>query len=167
MSERMHTRGSERRRRRLAAAAGLLGLAAWRIMRGEHLYVLPRRVEVRRTPPHDSRPIDYERSDWDLGPVALIYAGVLVLLVICCFVLIAAYPRSLPDVTRTVRINPPGPQLQTNPAADLNRFRAEEEKRLHGYYWTDREKGLVHIPIEQAMKNLAASGIPGFRKEQP
>jgi hypothetical protein len=136
-------------------------------MRGERLFMLPRRVAVRANAPQDTRPTDYERSDWDLGPVAMIYAGVLVLLVICCFVLIAAYPTALPDVARSLRIAPPGPRLQTNPAADLARFRAEEEKRLNGYFWLDRDKGLVHIPIRQAMKNLAANGIPGFPKEQP
>jgi hypothetical protein len=31
----------------------------------------------------------------------------------------------------------------------------DEDKRLAGYGWVDREKGLVHIPIEEAMKKLA------------
>jgi hypothetical protein len=31
----------------------------------------------------------------------------------------------------------------------------EEDKRLAAYGWVDREKGLVHIPIEEAMKKLA------------
>ena len=107
----------------------------------------------------------YEASDWDLGPVALVYAGVLALLVISCTVLIAAYPRSLPDANRDLHIAPPAPRLQTNPAADLAKFRTEEAKRLNGYYWADRQKGIVHIPIEEGMKKLAATGIPGFPKD--
>ena len=109
----------------------------------------------------------FEPTDWSLGPVALVYVGALVLLAVSCFVLIAAYPGSLPDVARTLRIKPPGPRLQTDPARDLQKFRAKEEERLNSYYWIDKEKGVVHIPIDQAMKKLATTGVAGFAKEQP
>jgi hypothetical protein len=108
----------------------------------------------------------FEPTDWSLRPVALLYMAIPVLLVISCFVLIAAYPNALPDVDRTLRIAPPGPRLQTDAQGDLQRFRADEERRLNTYYWIDKDKGVVHIPIEQAMKKLAASGAPGFPKEQ-
>jgi hypothetical protein len=107
-----------------------------------------------------------EPTDWALSPIAFIYVGLLVLLVIVPFVLIAAYPTSLPDVDRNLSIAPPGPRLETDAQAQLQRFRAEEEKRLNGYYWVDKQKGIVHIPIEQAMKKLAATGVPGFPKGQ-
>jgi len=109
----------------------------------------------------------YEATDWELGPVAIVYGGTLALLIISCLVLIAAYPGSLHDVDRTLHMAPPGPQLQTNPGADLKKFRAQEEKQLDTYYWVDRQKGVVHIPIEDAMKKLVATGIPGFAKAQP
>ncbi len=115
---------------------------------------------------HSNPATAYEPSDWDVGPVALVYAGLLALLVICCFVLIAAYPTSLPDVDRSLRSAPPGPRLQTNPGEDLQRFRAEEQKRLESYYWIDRQHGVVHIPIEQAMKKLVETGISGFPQAQ-
>jgi hypothetical protein len=108
----------------------------------------------------------FESSDWPLRPVAFIYLGIPVLLVISCFVLIAAYPNALPDVGRTLRIAPPGPRLQTDAAGDLQKFRADEERRLNTYYWMDKQKGIVHIPIDQAMKKLAATGAPGFPKGQ-
>jgi hypothetical protein len=106
----------------------------------------------------------FEPSDWSLRPVAFIYLGIPVLLVISCFVLLVAYPNALPDVGRTLRITPPGPRLQTDAEGDLQRFRAEEERRLNTYYWMDKQKGIVHIPIEQAMKKLAATSAPGFPK---
>jgi hypothetical protein len=109
----------------------------------------------------------FEPSDWSLRPVALVYLAIPVLLVISCFVLIAAYPNALPDVDRTLRIAPPGPRLQTDAARDLQRFRADEERRLSTYYWIDKQKGIVHIPIEQAMKKLATTGAPGFPKVAP
>jgi hypothetical protein len=109
----------------------------------------------------------FEPTDWSLRPVALIYLGIPVLLVVSCLVLIEAYPNALPDVSRNLRIAPPGPRLQTDAQGDLQKFRADEERRLNTYYWLDREKGTVHIPIEQAMKKLAATGAPGFPKGQP
>jgi len=43
------------------------------------------------------------------------------------------------------------PRLETNPAADLARLRADAERRLTGYGWVDRQAGIAHIPIDQAM----------------
>ncbi|HZV04153.1 MAG TPA: hypothetical protein VE999_03595 [Gemmataceae bacterium] len=110
---------------------------------------------------------EVEKTDWPLVPIGLIALAVLLLLAITPFVLIAAFPRALPDVDKSLRISPPGPRLQTDTSADLKRFRAEEERRLNSYYWVDKEKGIVHIPIEQAMKNLAKAGIAGFPKASP
>jgi hypothetical protein len=107
----------------------------------------------------------FEPTDWSIGPVAWVYAGTAVLLVVCSFVLIAAYPHALPDVERTLRIAPPGPRLQTTPERDLQQFRADEDKRLNSYYWIDKQKGTVHIPIDQAMKKIVQTGLPGFPKE--
>jgi hypothetical protein len=33
---------------------------------------------------------------------------------------------------------------------------------LNTYYWIDRDKGIVHIPIAEAMKRVATKGIDGF-----
>jgi hypothetical protein len=109
----------------------------------------------------------FEPSDWNVMPVTAVYIGVLVLLVISCAAAFLAYPGSMQDVGRKLGINPPGPRLQTDTAADLRRFRAEEARRLNTYYWIDKQKGTVHIPIEQAMRKLVKTGIPGFPKAQP
>jgi hypothetical protein len=165
---------------RLAALGGvLMALSGGVILLLRNTVVTPRTFAP-STPPvladtKASQPTTYqpeqpktafEPTDWRLGPIGLIYIGILVLLVISCFVLIAAYPTALPDAGRALRINPPGPRLQTGPEADLQRFRAEEEQRLNGYYWVDKQKGIVHIPIEQAMQKLARTGIPDFPKGQ-
>ncbi len=106
----------------------------------------------------------FEPSDWRLAPVALAYVGTLIVLVASCLVLKVAYPRALPDVARTLSITPPGPFLQTDPQGEFERIRADEEKRRDTYYWIDKSKGVVHVPVEQAMQNLAKTGIPGFPK---
>ena len=89
------------------------------------------------------------------------------MLVISPFVMIAAFPIAPADVSRALTVEPPQPRLQTDPSADLVQFRAEEKKRLHSYYWVDKKKGIIHIPIEQAMKQVAKDGIDGFPRGKP
>jgi hypothetical protein len=52
----------------------------------------------------------------------------------------------------------PAPTLQKSPQADLERFEIEQRKALSGYGWVDRQMGLVHIPIEEAMRIVATRG---------
>jgi len=108
----------------------------------------------------------FEPTDWDGTPVAVVYVGILVLLVISVVAVRIGYPNSLPDVSRALRIDPPGPRLQTNTEADLRRFRQEEDTQLKGYHWVDKQKGIVRIPIAEAMQKLARAGIDGFPKAQ-
>jgi hypothetical protein len=36
----------------------------------------------------------------------------------------------------------------------LEHWRADKAQALHSYGWVDRKKGVVHIPIEEAMKEV-------------
>lgn len=109
----------------------------------------------------------YEPSDWPIVPVAWIYVGILALLVISPLVMMWACPQTLSDVSRKLTIEPPAPRLQVDPAKELAAFRAHEAKALDTYYWIDKQKGIVHIPIAQAMRKLAKQGIPGFPESKP
>ena len=42
----------------------------------------------------------------------------------------------------------------------LDRWRAEHAARLNGYGWTDRSKGIAHVPIERAIEAVSAGGLP-------
>jgi hypothetical protein len=110
----------------------------------------------------DNRKTDYERSDVKLAAIAIIALIIFTFLVIAPLVLRGAFLPAVSDVDRKLTINPPAPQLQTDPQEDLRKFRAEEEARLHSYGWIDRSKGIVHIPIDQAMKEVTQKGIDGF-----
>jgi hypothetical protein len=150
------------------AFGGVMCLLAWKALAPRHSQTAPRSAssdtdQIRQQTPTTA----FEPTDWPLAPVAWTYIGVLVLLVVCPFVIMAAYPSSLADVDRSLRIAPPGPRLQTNAESDLKRFRDQEAKRLNGTYWIDRQKGTVHVPIDEAMKKLVDTGIPGFPKGQP
>jgi hypothetical protein len=111
--------------------------------------------------------IAYEPTDWPVGTIAFILAGIIALLVIAPLVLMTVFRGAVSDVDRSSRVEPPPPQLQVDPSEDLARLRAAEEQRLYGYYWIDKDRGVVHIPIDRAMKKLAEQGIDGFPRGQP
>jgi hypothetical protein len=54
----------------------------------------------------------------------------------------------------------PPPQLQPSPHQDLVRFYRQELNQLNSVGWVDKQKGIVHIPIDQAMREVAQKGIP-------
>ena len=63
----------------------------------------------------------------------------------------------------------PQPQLQQTPVVDLRTIRVEEDKVLNRYGWVDQKKGLVRIPIDQAIEvfaNLWLGARPVRRLEQ-
>lgn len=55
---------------------------------------------------------------------------------------------------------PTAPRLQTDPAADMAKFRASEEQALSSYTWADEQHSAVRIPIEQAKQRLLERGLP-------
>lgn len=67
-------------------------------------------------------------------------------------------PPALP-ITRSGAALPPQPRLQASPEQDLKTFRAREDWELTHYYWLDKSKGQVAIPIEQAIQSIAGRGI--------
>jgi hypothetical protein len=42
----------------------------------------------------------------------------------------------------------------------LPKWRAERQAYLNGYGWVDRGKGIVHIPIDQALQQVASGASP-------
>jgi hypothetical protein len=66
------------------------------------------------------------------------------------------YPLALAQEKRV----PPEPRLQTDPRQDLADLRAKEDETLNSYGWVDRNAGVVHIPIDEAIKLTLARGLP-------
>lgn len=106
----------------------------------------------------------YEKSDWRLLYIGLVFLGTFALLAVMPFVLMWAFPHALPDPQKNLTIAPPSPRQQIAPSVDLRLYLAEQKRRLDTYYWIDRDRGIVHIPIEEAMKRVAEHGIDGFPK---
>jgi hypothetical protein len=75
-------------------------------------------------------------------------------------VLLGLHARDLPPggarLAQPYTLAIPGPRLQSAPQPDLAAYRTDKEARLHGRGWVDAGRGIVHIPIEDAMALLAA-----------
>jgi hypothetical protein len=55
---------------------------------------------------------------------------------------------------------PPEPRLQAEPKIELKDLRADEDAILSSYGWIDPNKGIVRIPINQAIDIVAQKGLP-------
>ena len=56
----------------------------------------------------------------------------------------------------------PAPGLQINPSADMTSFHKQQIQELNSAGWIDKARGIVHIPIADAMRKVAQEGIPGW-----
>ena len=52
------------------------------------------------------------------------------------------------------------PPNMLTPATDMDQMRAAEDRALHSYGWVDQQKGIVHIPIEEAKEKLLQQPLP-------
>ncbi len=103
----------------------------------------------------------HEASDVDIRPLLIGGACLLVTVALLAGLVGLIYPSTRD--ARLVRSGTvpqyPAPALQPDPAADMAVFRAEQLRQLNGVWWVDRAAGLVHQPIDDAMRRLAAQGI--------
>lgn len=75
---------------------------------------------------------------------------------------------TVPSVFRTaVEHRFPEPSLQKKPQHDFMQFERKQHDALSGYGWVDRSKGLVRIPIEEAMRIIAARGEHAYDPLDP
>jgi hypothetical protein len=75
----------------------------------------------------------------------------------------AADPTPSPIVEARQPRVVPGPRLQARPENELASLRAANRARLEGWGWVDRDAGLVHVPIERAIEEVAArQSLPDF-----
>ncbi len=113
-------------------------------------------------------PPQHEPRDVGLGfalRAAALVGGCLVATVV---VLVWIFPRTIGESPVPARLPaPPAPRLQSSPREEMARLRREELQRLDSYGWIDRASGRVHIPIDVAMRKLAAEGIPGWPGTAP
>jgi hypothetical protein len=90
-------------------------------------------------------------------------AFIAALVLALAWMVVVIFPQSLSD--RFLRLplpQYPAPRLQVSTRADMEKFYAEEMRRLNSVGWVDRASGKVHIPISVAMRAVASQGIPDW-----
>ena len=111
----------------------------------------------------------HELSDIEPGSVALfgaLLAAIITAVLIVTYLLFGFFntritkTSPLPSPLSYSREPTPEPRLSLRPGGELSAMRAEENKILTSYDWTDRDHGIVRIPIERAMEMLADRGLP-------
>lgn len=55
---------------------------------------------------------------------------------------------------------PPAPRIEEHPAVEIRELHSEEDKILSTYGWTDKEHGIVRVPIEKAIELKLERGFP-------
>lgn len=93
------------------------------------------------------------------GAVALCLAALLA----CALLVLWLYPESTLDRSLPLPLPLyPEPRLQADPPEDWQRSHAREMHILNGSGWVDKQRAVVHIPIAQAMHEVARDGIVGW-----
>ena len=70
-----------------------------------------------------------------------------------------------PLATSTVEQLPPAPRLQQFPRNERYDFQLGEQELLETYGWMNKGAGVVHIPIEEAMRLTVQRGLPSRTPE--
>ncbi len=103
----------------------------------------------------------------DVSPrlIAILAAG------LAGFMLVAviAIRIGAPDALRGAGPEPhptAAPRLQSDPKGDYAAYRDQQTQLLRSYGWIDRARGIVRLPIEQAMHDVATSGIKDWPEAQ-
>ena len=115
----------------------------------------------------DLPPSRQERTDAATGWLALGLAGVGATVLLVSTLVWWMFPNSLAGPAGGPLRAYPAPRLQSNPAADMARFHADQLRALNGAWWIDRAHGTAHQPIDSAMRDLARDGIPDWPNTSP
>lgn len=105
---------------------------------------------------------DYERSDADPRLICLLALGGAAFLVLAPVILSAVYPLARHEPLARAPESIPGPRLQIDPGKDLRASSAAASARLSSYGWIHQPGGILHLPIDRAMRLTAERGLPGW-----
>ncbi|MCG6920696.1 MAG: hypothetical protein LJF15_06400 [Acidobacteria bacterium] len=124
---------------------------------------------------HDkNHDVEYEREDINERSTFWFGVWILVLMVSVSFLIKPLYnllvrrgvetqePAAYVAESDPAALEPPAPRLQTLPERDLAEFRAQEDAILGSYAWVEKDRGVVRIPIDRAMRIVAERGLPTF-----
>jgi hypothetical protein len=99
--------------------------------------------------------------------VAAIAASLIVFLAASLGLLWLFYRAQTPGLGATQPAPFPAPGVTTDTATTLRALQEGQRERLQGYAWVDRDRRLVHVPIERAMAAIAAKGARAYDPVTP
>lgn len=118
---------------------------------------------------HTNTRVHFEHRDVSARSMAWVFAAIVVTAVVLHVVLYFLYAGFRSGFAESGRVpksqestgqqTSAQPKLQVDPAADINHLTEEQNKKLSTYEWVDKDKGIVRIPIEQAIRMVAARGL--------
>ncbi len=110
-------------------------------------------------------PARYEQSDVTTRSALIAFPAILAGLLLAVLAVRWIYP----DITVDRRLQTPmpvfpSPRLQYSPRLDMQTFLAAELARLNSAGWDDEATAAGHIPVQDAMRRVAASGVADWPK---
>jgi hypothetical protein len=93
-----------------------------------------------------------ERTDDDPSAFPIVYAGLVgTLILILCVILISALTSSMESAQTRAKVYAAG-------VPELERLHAEQVQNIQRYRWIDRERGIVALPIDEAIRLVVRDG---------
>ena len=118
---------------------------------------------------HSTEEHIHESSDIEVKPVAkfmaILFAGIGIVMVLMWAIMQLLEMRAeKADVPRTpvydtARVMKE-PRLQAHPYDDLKGFHSHEDSLVNSYSWVDKGTNKVRVPIDVAIEQIAAKGLP-------
>jgi hypothetical protein len=108
----------------------------------------------------DLPPARHEPTDISVRLLWIGVPAVLCVVLLLCWVVLMLYPGSMADQTLNLPLpHFPAPELQPDPVSDMDRLRAAQLRQLTSTGPVGEQRKLQHIPIDDAMHQIAADGI--------
>jgi hypothetical protein len=111
------------------------------------------------------QPAAYETRDAEPRLLAGLAAGLALFVLLAPALLLAAFPEALQQpAVRLPAEGFPEPRLQADNSSDLVQLRGVSDTRLATFGWVDRDRKIVHLPIDRAMSLTVERGLSGWPK---
>jgi hypothetical protein len=125
--------------------------------------------------PEENQDIRFEVADASIRQVVLAGVGLAAATVIACFAMYFLFnmlkqsggPAQAVNPMAPPRTLPPEPRLEERPWMQHQTQLTKEDQILDTYGWTNKNAGLVRIPIDKAMDIVVQRGLPTRTPGQP
>src|ERR1041384_7585128 len=100
----------------------------------------------------------HEETDVSISPILITGAGLALTLAIVAVVIYVVFGYLSEHPLTSARVNPmadadrqipPAPRVEEHPAIEIRELHTEENSILSTYGWTDKEEGIVRVPIDR------------------